>query len=101
MRSGPVLWRVAPIWGLLGVSALPASGQTFTDVTKESGLEALRATRATDFWLSGLQFVDLDGDGRLDFYFGAHRPPGGAAALNDGKGKFTPIPNAPTGGWAT
>src|SRR5262245_4038463 len=67
----------------------PASAQTFTNVTQESGLQALRDMKAANIWLSGLDFADLDGDGVLDFYFGTHHGEGGLAALNDGRGRFT------------
>ena len=52
--------------------------------------------KAADWWMSGIQLVDLDGDGDLDYFMGAHGQ-GGIAALNDGKGHFTALPTAP---WA-
>jgi hypothetical protein len=69
-----------------------AQAQTFTNVTESSGLAAIRATKPDGFWVSGLQFVDLDGDGDLDFFFGSHHDPYGVASLNDGHGHFTMAP---------
>jgi MYXO-CTERM domain-containing protein len=76
--------------------SIPAAAQTFTNVTTDSGIAAVRAMRAADWWMSGIQLVDLDGDGDLDYFMGAHGG-GGIAALNDGKGHFTAVANAP---WA-
>ena len=64
-----------------------AHAQTFTIVT-DSGLDAVRNTMPDTWWLSGLLFVDLDGDGDLDVFMSAHGQPG-LAALNDGTGHFT------------
>jgi hypothetical protein len=80
---------------VISVSA-PAAAQTFTNVTTDSGIAAVRAMRAADWWMSGIQLVDLDGDGDLDYFMGAHGG-GGIAALNDGHGHFTALPTAP---WA-
>jgi hypothetical protein len=76
--------------------SVPAAAQTFTNVTTDSGIAAVRAMRAADWWMSGIQLVDLDGDGDLDYFMGAHGG-GGIAALNDGRGHFTALPTAP---WA-
>ena len=51
---------------LLLAAASPAAAQGFTDISRESGLEAIRATKTGGYWMSGLLFVDLDGDGDLD-----------------------------------
>src|SRR5438552_2302506 len=62
----------------------------FTDVTKESGVDAVidaHYQREPKWWLSGTNLVDLDGDGHLDLFLGAHGQ-AGAVALNDGKGHF-------------
>jgi hypothetical protein len=75
------------VWCSHGV----ALAQGFTNVTKESGLEALRAERAADWWVSGLHFVDLDGDGALDVFLSSHGSYGALAALGDGHGHFTRV----------
>jgi hypothetical protein len=62
----------------------------FTNITAESGLQAVRDMSPVDAWMSGLYFVDLDGDGDLDFSFGSHGGGAGRAAINDGHGRFTP-----------
>ena len=72
-----------------------AGAQTFTNVTTESGAAALRAMRPPGWWLSGFQLVDLDSDGDLDLSLGAHGGGNGMAALNDGKGHFTVLADAP------
>jgi MYXO-CTERM domain-containing protein len=70
-----------------------AAAQTFTNVTTDSGIDAVRAMRPATWWMSGIQLVDLDGDGDLDYFMGAHGG-GGIAALNDGRGHFTALPTA-------
>src|SRR4051794_25384640 len=65
-----------------------ARAQAFTDITEQSGLAAVRAVRADDWWASGLHFVDLDGDGRLDVFVSSHGSYGALAALGDGAGNF-------------
>ncbi len=63
----------------------------FTDITKESGVEQVveeHYAQVPKWWLSGMDFVDLDGDGRLDLVLGAHGQQG-VIALNDGKGHFS------------
>jgi len=73
---------------LAGAVNLPA--QTFTDITTSSGLETVRGLRPVDWWVSGLLFIDLDGDGDLDCFLGSHD--GSAlAALNDGAGHFSAV----------
>ena len=88
------VWPLVPLC-LISLSA-PAAAQTFTNVTTQSGIAAVRAMKAADWWMSGIQLVDLDGDGDLDYFMGAHGQ-GGIAALNDGHGHFTALPTAP---WA-
>jgi MYXO-CTERM domain-containing protein len=70
-----------------------AAAQTFTNVTADSGIGAVRAMRPATWWMSGIQLCDLDGDGDLDYFMGAHGG-GGIAALNDGRGHFTALPTA-------
>ena len=75
---------------------VPALGQTmpagakFSDVTKGSGLDDLYARTGKNYWGSGIHFVDLDGDGNLDFYLSAHGRGKGQAVLGDGRGHFRP-----------
>src|SRR5687767_11602176 len=66
-----------------------ARAQTFTDISEASGLNAVRAARPDDWWMSGLHFVDLDGDGLLDVFLSSHGSYGALAALGDGNGRFT------------
>src|SRR5689334_10566084 len=80
---------------VISVSA-PVAAQTFTNITADSGIDAVRAMRPATWWMSGIQLVDLDGDGDLDYFMGAHGG-GGIAALNDGRGHFTALATAP---WA-
>ncbi len=67
----------------------------FTTVTKECGVEAIvdeKYQASPKWWLSGLHLVDLDADGDLDLFLSAHGGGGALAALNDGKGRFSPAP---------
>ena len=77
---------------LLAPAALTAGeAPTFTDITRASGIEQLVADHYAKFpkwWLSGMDLIDLDGDGHLDLVLGAHGQ-AGVIALNDGKGHFT------------
>ncbi|HEX8913426.1 MAG TPA: CRTAC1 family protein [Humisphaera sp.] len=66
----------------------PAPG--FTDVSASSGVDAAidaHYRRDPKWWLSGTNLVDLDGDGHLDLFLGAHGQ-AAAVALNDGRGHF-------------
>ncbi len=47
-----------------------------------------------NWWLSGLNLVDLDGDGRLDLFFAAHGAGRSLAMLGDGQGRFTVAPGS-------
>jgi len=76
---------------LLTCQKVSADQAGFTDVTTESGVEQVVAdhyARMPKWWLSGMDLVDLDGDGRLDLVLGAHGQQG-VIALNDGKGHFS------------
>jgi MYXO-CTERM domain-containing protein len=77
---------------LVAVSALTSgralAAGTFTPVTADSGIQALRDSKPTGWWMSGLTFVDLDHDGDLDLFMSDHHDEG-LAALNDGAGHFT------------
>src|SRR6476469_1245048 len=67
-----------------------ASSQPFRDVTKDSGVDAVidqHYQQVPKWWLSGTNLVDLDGDGHLDLFLGAHGQTA-AVALNDGHGNF-------------
>jgi hypothetical protein len=82
--------RIAHVIALavLVAPALAHAGGTFTVVTEESGLQALRDSKPADWWVSGLHFLDLDADGDLDLFLSSHD--GSAlAGLNDGTGVFT------------
>src|SRR5262245_3000544 len=70
---------------------------TFTDVTKSSGLSdalARHYERHPKWWLSGLNLVDLDGDGHVDLFLAAHGAGRSLALLNDGHGHFQEAPGS-------
>ena len=70
----------------------------FTDITAQSGIaEAIEQQYAKfpNWWLSGLNLIDLDGDGKLDLFLAAHGAGVAVALLNDGTGKFKQA----TGSW--
>ncbi|MCX5675101.1 MAG: hypothetical protein NTX87_08840 [Planctomycetota bacterium] len=97
-------------WGLVGVSvaailaaasvflaadgnATPAAAPAFTDITGPSGVGAVldeKYRKEPKWWLSSLNLVDLDGDGRLDLFLGEHGGGAALALLGDGRGRFTP-----------
>jgi hypothetical protein len=63
----------------------------FADATKSSGVgDAMERhyERHPKWWLSGLNLVDLDGDGHLDLFLAAHGAGRSLALLNDGHGHF-------------
>ncbi len=67
-------------------------GPAFADVTASSGVDAILDADylvSPKLWLSGIDLVDLDGDGKLDLFLSAHSQKGAAAGLGDGKGRFT------------
>lgn len=76
-------------------AASPEGG--FADVTASSGADAVVDAgykASAKWWLSGIDLVDLDGDGKLDLYLSAHSATGGEAALGDGKGHFALVDRA-------
>lgn len=63
----------------------------FVIVTQESGVAEAMARHYEahpDWWLSGVNLVDLDGDGKLDLFLAAHGAGAPLALLGDGKGHF-------------
>jgi len=71
------------------LDASPARAQ-YTDVTASSGVGAIidaRYATYPDWWLSGLHFIDLDGDGALDLFLSSHGG-GDALALLNNAGNF-------------
>ena len=92
--GGAIVALAAALGGWLPAAPLAAQ---FTDVTGASGLGVIVDAAYDDnpdWWLSGLHFVDLDGDGVLDLFLSAHT--GGAlAARNNGHGVFA----VPPGSW--
>ena len=85
---------IAPLLAVLvsGVSIGHAADTGgFTDVTAPSGVgDAIERhyERYPKWWLSGLNLVDLDGDGHLDLFLAAHGAGRSLALLNDGHGHF-------------
>ena len=68
-----------------------AEGGGFHDATGSSGVGAAverHYERYPKWWLSGLNLVDLDGDGHLDLFLAAHGAGRSLALLNDGRGHF-------------
>src|SRR5262245_16566240 len=80
---------VAGVCALIVAVAGRVNAQGFVNISDESGLAAIRNAQPADWWLSGLHFVDLDGDGDFDFFMSSHGSYGALAALNDGTGHFT------------
>jgi hypothetical protein len=77
---------------LMGAFLHAEESPRFVDVTKTSGVgDAVQHhyQRHPKWWLSGLNLVDLDGDGRLDLFLAAHGAGRSLALLNDGQGHFT------------
>ena len=68
----------------------PSAG--FIDATQASGVgQAIERFYGEQpkWWLSGLNLVDLDGDGHLDLFLAAHGAGRARALLNDGRGHFS------------
>jgi len=99
--SAPVLVLVAATMGPTLASAQPANenrseatrqgGPGFADITESSGVSgalARHCERHPKWWLSGLNLVDLDGDGKLDLFLAAHGAGRSLVLLNDGHGHF-------------
>ncbi len=81
---------VAVLAGRLDL-ATAAAHEGFVDVTKSSGAGdaiARHYEKYPKWWLSGLNLVDLDGDGHLDLFLAAHSAGRSLALLNDGHGHF-------------
>ena len=79
----------------VGLSAEPE--KPFVDITAASGVDALLDTAYAAnprWWLSGIDLVDLDGDGKLDLFLSSHNGGRAVAALNDGAGKFVQVRDA-------
>ncbi len=69
------------------------NGLTFTDVTKEAGLDAPHTAKppaGDDVNTGGVAVADYDGDGDLDLYLTRLGLPGRLMA-NDGHGRFTDV----------
>jgi MYXO-CTERM domain-containing protein len=88
--------RYAIIVSFSALVSANAAAQSFERVGEASGVQAIRDSHEEDWWLSGLSFVDLDGDQDLDLFFSSHDG-SSDAALNDGTGRFTRAP----GDWPT
>lgn len=81
-----------------GIGESGKTAAAFIDITKESGLDAVidaHYLHEPKWWLTGTNLVDLDGDGHLDLFLGAHGQIG-AVAMNDGAGHFRYV--EPSGG---
>src|SRR5205809_4047696 len=77
------------LMAVAGLAQTDAPQTAFTDITEQSGIRAAidgQYQKFTNWWLSGLNLVDLDGDGKLDIFFAAHGAGAALAVLNDGHG---------------
>jgi hypothetical protein len=75
---------------LLTTSLRAAPPPPFADITITSGVaDAVESHHKLTpmWWLSGINLIDLDGDGHLDLFLGAHGQ-SAAVLLNDGTGHF-------------
>jgi hypothetical protein len=76
---------------LVVLMAVHAAAAPFVNVTQESGVADAMARHYEahpKWWLSGVNLVDLDGDGKLDLFLAAHGAGTPLALLGDGKGHF-------------
>ncbi len=101
MRNAWSNWCCLAVVAATACSPLPShaaspaaikSSPGFTDVTKDSGVEeAITRHYAAhpNWWLSGLNLVDLDGNGHLDLFFASHGAGRSLAMLGDGHVHFT------------
>jgi hypothetical protein len=89
MRRKTLIGPALTVSTFMCASGSAHAAPTFTVVTTPSGVQALRDSGPSNWWLSGITFVDLDHDGDLDLFLADHQGTLGVAALNDGKGNFT------------
>lgn len=95
---GAVVVAMCPAWLSAGEASpnrpeTQPAARSFTDLTRVSGVAEAMAEqygRYPKWWLSGLNLVDLDGDGQLDLFFAAHGAGRSLALRGDGRGHFTP-----------
>lgn len=98
LRMGAVVVAMCPAWLSAGEASpnrpeTQPAARSFTDLTRVSGVAEAMAEqygRYPKWWLSGLNLVDLDGDGQLDLFFAAHGAGRSLALRGDGRGHFTP-----------
>jgi hypothetical protein len=82
--------RTLIAWVFLAASVHAAPPPPFSDISAASGIaEAIESHHklTPKWWLSGINLIDLDGDGHLDLFLGAHGQ-SAAVLLNDGTGHF-------------
>ena len=82
---------------LASALAAPEALAQFTDITDASGVGAIvdaHYAANPDWWLSGIHFVDLDEDGRLDLFLSSHGGADALAALGSGSGGFVVAPGS-------
>lgn len=88
----------AAVVACLAIAASAAEpARPFVDITAESGVDAVvdaGYAASAKWWLSGIDLVDLDGDGKLDLFLSSHGGGPAMAALGDGKGHFLQIKQA-------
>jgi hypothetical protein len=70
----------------------PTTAAPFSNITLQSGVADTMARHYeahSKWWLSGVNLIDLDGDGNLDLFLAAHGAGAPLALLGDGKGQFS------------